>query len=78
MRVRRYGATQELGTALALEFTANKAASSTVTLTNAKFDIDANSINFDAPDATVTDADTKVTGLWNVTLPAGTPTTDTI
>ncbi len=71
VRVRRYGATQELGTALALEFTANKAASSTVTLTNAKFDIDANSINFDAPDATVTDADTKVTGLWNVTLPAG-------
>ncbi len=71
VRVRRYGATQELGTALALEFTANKAASSTVTLTAAKFDLDANSINFDAPDATVTDADTKVTGLWNVTLPAG-------
>lgn len=71
VRVRRYGATQELGTALTLDFTANKAASSTVTLTAAKFDLDANSINFDAPDATVTDADTKVTGLWNVTLPAG-------
>lgn len=71
VRVRRYGATQELGTALTLDFTANKATSSTVTLTAAKFDIDANSINFDAPDATVTDADTKVTGLWNVTLPDG-------
>lgn len=71
VRVRRYGATQALGEALALEFTANKATSSTVTLTAAKFDLDANSINFDAPDATVTDADTKVTGLWNVTLPAG-------
>ena len=71
VRVRRYGATQALGEALALDFTANKAASSTVTLNAAKFDIDANSINFDAPDATVTDADTKVTGLWNVTLPAG-------
>ena len=71
VRVRRYGATQALGEALTLDFTANKAASSTVKLNAAKFDIDANSINFDAPDATVTDADTKVTGLWNVTLPAG-------
>ena len=71
VRVRRYGNTVALGEALALEFTANKATSSTVTLTAAKFDLDANSINFDAPDATVTDADTKVTGLWNVTLPAG-------
>ena len=33
VRVRRYGATQALGEALALEFTANKATSSTVTLT---------------------------------------------
>lgn len=71
VRVRRYGATQELGTALTLDFTANKATSSTVTLTAAKFDIDANSINFDAPDANISDADTKVTGLWNVTLPEG-------
>ena len=71
VRVRRYGATQELGTALTLDFTANKATSSTVTLTAAKFDIDANSINFDAPAATITDADTNVKGLWKVTLPAG-------
>lgn len=71
VRVRRYGATQELGTALALEFTANKAASSTVTLTNAKFDIDANSISFDAPAAAITDADTAVKALWTVTLPDG-------
>ena len=71
VRVRRYGATQALGEALALDFTANKAASSTVTLTNAKFDLDANSINFDAPDATITDADTTVKALWNVSLPDG-------
>lgn len=71
VRVRRYGDTVALGEALALEFTAKKAGESTVKLTAAKFDLDANSINFDAPDATVTDADTKVTGLWNVTLPAG-------
>lgn len=71
VRVRRYGATQALGEALALEFTANKAASSTVTLNAAKFDIDANSINFDAPNAAITDADTTVKGLWKVTLPDG-------
>lgn len=71
VRVRRYGATQALGEALALDFTANKAASSTVTLNAAKFDIDANSINFDAPEATISDADTTVKALWNVSLPAG-------
>lgn len=71
VRVRRYGATQALGEALALDFTAKKAASSTVKLNAAKFDIDANSINFDAPDATITDADTVVKSLWKVTLPDG-------
>lgn len=71
VRVRRYGATQALGEALALDFTAKKAASSTVKLNAAKFDIDANSINFDAPDATITDADTVVKSLWTVTLPDG-------
>lgn len=71
VHVRRYGATQELGTALTLDFTANKATSSTVTLTAAKFDIDANSINFDAPDAAISDADTTVKALWNVSLPDG-------
>lgn len=70
VRVRRYGATQTLGEALALDFTANKAATSTVTLTAAKFDIDANSINFDAPDAAISDADTVVNANnFTVTLP---------
>lgn len=70
VRVRRYGATQVLGEALALDFTANKAASSTVTLNAAKFDIDANSINFDAPAATISDADTVVNANnFTVTLP---------
>ena len=71
VRVRRYGATQALGTALTLDFTAKKAGESTVKLTAAKFDIDANSINFDAPDAAISDADTTVKALWNVTLPDG-------
>ena len=71
VRVRRYGNTVALGEALALEFTAKKATSSTVTLTAAKFDLDANSINFDAPAATITDADTTVKALWNVSLPDG-------
>ena len=70
VRVRRYGATQALGEALALDFTANKAASSTVTLNAAKFDIDANSINFDAPDAAISDTDTVVNANnFTVTLP---------
>lgn len=70
VRVRRYGATVPLGEALALEFTAKATASSTVTLTNAKFDLDANSINFDAPETTITDADTVVdANNFTVTLP---------
>lgn len=70
VRVRRYGATQALGEALALQFTAKATATSTVKLTNAKFDLDANSINFDAPDAAISDADTVVNANnFTVTLP---------
>lgn len=70
VRVRRYGATQALGEALDLEFTAKATATSTVKLTNAKFDLDANSINFDAPEATISDADTVVNANnFTVTLP---------
>lgn len=70
VRVRRYGETVPLGEALTLDFTAKKGATSTVTLTGAKFDLDANSINFDAPDATITDAATVVNANnFTVTLP---------
>ena len=70
VRIRRYGDAVPLGEALALEFTAKATASSTVTLTAAKFDIDANSINFDAPDAAISDADTVVNANnFTVTLP---------
>lgn len=70
VRVRRYGATQALGEALALDFTAQATSTSTVTLTSAKFDLDANSINFDAPDAAISDADTVVNANnFTVTLP---------
>ena len=70
VRVRRYGETVPLGEALTLDFTAKKGASSTVTLTEAKFDLDANSINFDAPAATISDADTVVNANnFTVTLP---------
>ena len=70
VRVRRYGAPLALGEALALDFTAKATATSTVKLTNAKFDLDANSINFDAPDANISDADTVVNANnFTVTLP---------
>lgn len=70
VRVRRYGDAVPLGEALALEFTAKATATSAVTLTNAKFDLDANSINFDAPEATISDADTVVNANnFTVTLP---------
>lgn len=70
IRVRRYGDAVPLGEALALDFTAKATATSTVTLTNAKFDLDANSINFDAPDAAISDADTVVNANnFTVTLP---------
>ena len=70
VRVRRYGDAVSLGEALALEFTAKATATSTVKLTNAKFDLDANSINFDAPEATISDADTVVNANnFTVTLP---------
>lgn len=70
VRVRRYGDAVPLGEALALDFTAQATATSTVTLTNAKFDLDANSINFDAPEATISDADTVVdANNFTVTLP---------
>ena len=70
VRVRRYGATVPLGEALALEFTAKATATSTVKLTSAKFDLDANSINFDAPETTITDTDTVVdANNFTVTLP---------
>ena len=70
VRVRRYGETAPLGEALTLDFTAKNGATSTVTLTGAKFDLDANSINFDAPDATITDAATVVNANnFTVTLP---------
>lgn len=70
VRVRRYGDAVPLGEALTLQFTAKATASSTVTLTSAKFDLDANSINFDAPDAAISDADTVVNANnFTVTLP---------
>lgn len=70
VRVRRYGDAVPLGEALALQFTAKATATSTVKLTNAKFDLDANSINFDAPDAAISDADTVVNANnFTVTLP---------
>lgn len=70
VRVRRYGDAVSLGEALALDFTAKATATSTVKLTNAKFDLDANSINFDALDAAISDADTVVNANnFTVTLP---------
>lgn len=70
IRVRRYGEAMELGEALTLDFTAKETAISTVRLTSARFDLEINSINFDAPEATITDADTLVdANNFIVTLP---------
>ncbi len=78
VRVRRYGDAVSLGEALALDFTAKATATSTVKLTNAKFDLDANSINFDAPEATISDADTVVNANnFTVTLPDAFPSDET-
>lgn len=70
IHVRRYGDPMDLGEALALDFTAKETASSTVKLTSARVDLETNSINYDIPEATITDADTVVdANNFTVTLP---------
>ena len=57
----RYGGTAEPGEALTLKFTAKAQGTTDVTISRARVDERANSISFNAPDATVTNGTTAVT-----------------
>lgn len=57
----RYGEVAEPGVALTLKFTAKAQGTTDVTILNARVDERANSISFNAPDATITNGKTAVT-----------------
>lgn len=66
----RYGDTAQPGEALTLKFTAKAQGTTDVTILNARVDERANSISFNAPDATVTNKTTAVTvSGYTVSLP---------
>lgn len=66
----RYGGTAEPGVALTLKFTAKAQGTTDVTILNARVDERANSISFNAPDATITNGTTAVTvSGYTVSLP---------
>lgn len=66
----RYGEVAEPGVALTLKFTAKAQGTTDVTILNARVDERANSISFNAPDATVTNGTTAVTvSGYTVSLP---------
>ena len=66
----RYGDTAQPGEALTLKFTAKAQGTTDVTILNARVDESANSIGFNAPDATITNGKTAVTvSGYTVVLP---------
>lgn len=66
----RYGEVAEPGVALTLKFTAKAQGATDVTILNARVDERANSISFNAPDATITNGTTAVTvSGYTVVLP---------
>lgn len=66
----RYGDTAQPGKALSLKFTAKAQGTTDVTILNARVDERANSISFNAPDATITNGTTAVTvSGYTVSLP---------
>lgn len=66
----RYGGTAEPGEALTLKFTAKAQGTTDVTISRARVDERANSISFNAPDATITNGTTAVTvSGYTVSLP---------
>lgn len=74
----RYGDTAQPGEALTLKFTAKAQGTTDVTILNARVDERANSINFNAPDATITNGTTAVTvSGYTVVLPDDFTRTDT-
>lgn len=74
----RYGEVAEPGVALTLKFTAKAQGTTDVTILNARVDERANSISFNAPDATITNGTTAVTvSGYTVSLPDDFTRTDT-
>ena len=74
----RYGDTAQPGEALTLKFTAKAQGTTDVTILNARVDESANSIGFNAPDATITNGKTAVTvSGYTVSLPDDFTRTDT-
>lgn len=74
----RYGEVAEPGVALTLKFTAKAQGTTDVTILNARVDERANSISFNAPDATITNKTTAVTvSGYTVSLPDDFTRTDT-
>lgn len=66
----RYGDTAQPGVALTLKFTAKAQGTTDVTISRARVDERANSISFNAPDATITNGTTAVTvSGYTVSLP---------
>ena len=74
----RYGDTAQPGEALSLTFTAKAQGTTDVTILGARVDERANSISFNAPDATITNGTTAVTvSGYTVSLPDDFTRTDT-
>lgn len=74
----RYGDTAQPGEALSLTFTAKAQGTTDVTILRARVDERANSISFNAPDATITNGTTAVTvSGYTVSLPDDFTRTDT-
>lgn len=75
----RYGEVAEPGVALTLKFTAKAQGTTDVTILNARVDERANSISFNAPDATITNGTTAVTvSGYTVVLPDDFTRTDAV
>ena len=75
----RYGKVAEPGVALTLKFTAKAQGTTDVTISSARVDESANSISFNAPDATITNGTTAVTvSGYTVVLPDDFTRTDAV
>ena len=75
----RYGDTAQPGVALTLKFTAKAQGTTDVTISRARVDERANSISFNAPDATITNGTTAVTvSGYTVSLPDDFTRTDAV
>lgn len=77
VQILRYGTAANLSDPIKLSFKTKAVGTSNVTVTNAKVDIAANSISFDAPDAAITVGSTSVTATgFTVEMPDDFKTSD--